>query len=229
MKASGWSRLYLKSNYGSAGSGVVACETAGRGRAQAWTSIEMVDGSDGVRLYNSRRIRCYRTSSELATLIDSLCRHDVHSETWIPKAGLNGQRFDLRVVVIGGRPTHVAVRTGSSPLTNLHLGNTRTGPEAVIQRMGPTAWKDLMETCAAVGRLFSRTLHVGIDVAVTPGFRRHVVLEVNAFGDLLKGVTAHGLSTYQQEIQTLLRGWGTPAVDRPDGEVMTGEMEAVRC
>jgi hypothetical protein len=229
MKTAGWCRVYLKANYGSAGSGVIAYEAAGGGREQAWTSIEMVDDPGGVRLYNSRRIRCYRRSSELKTLVDQLCRHDVHSEAWIPKAGLNGRRFDLRVVVIGGYPTHVAVRASSSPLTNLHLGNTRADPEEVIRRMGPEAWQGLMGTCTAVGRLFARTLHVGIDVAVTPGFRRHVVLEVNAFGDLLKGVTANGLSTYQTEILALLGGWGTPGADRADETVVADATGAVRC
>ncbi len=229
MKAAGWGRVYLKSNYGSAGSGVIAYEAAGGGREQAWTSIEIADGPGGVRLYNSRRIRRYRRSSELKTLVDQLCRHDVHTEAWIPKAGLNGRRFDLRVVVIAGCPTHVTVRASTSPLTNLHLGNTRVDPEEVIRRMGPEAWQGLMETCTAVGRLFARTLHIGIDVAVTPGFRRHVVLEVNAFGDLLKGVIANGLSTYQGEILAMLGGWGTPGADRAEETVAADIAGAIRC
>lgn len=226
MEGAGWSRVYLKINYGSAGSGVVAYEMATGGREQAWTSIEMVNSAGGVRLYNSRRIRRYGTHAELATLIDALCHHDVHSEVWIPKAGLNGRRFDLRVVAIGGHPTHVAVRAGSSPLTNLHLGNVRSDPDEVIGRMGPNGWPGLMKTCMVVGRLFPRTLHVGIDVAVTPGFRRHAVLEVNAFGDLLKGIAADGLSTYEVEIQTLLGGWGPPAIAE-DGESVSTDLTGV--
>lgn len=207
MKCAGWARLYLKLNHGSAGSGVVAYETGGHGREQAWTSVEIAKGSDGVRLYNSRKIRRYTRAGDISVLVDQLCQHDVHTEAWIPKAGLGNRRLDLRVVVVAGRPTHVVVRTGTSPLTNLHLGNMRAGPEGLMQRMGPAAWQDLMSTCVAVSRLFPRSLHLGLDIAITPGFRRHVVLEVNAFGDLLKDVSAAGMSTYETEVKALNEGW----------------------
>jgi len=41
-------------------------------------------------------------------------------------------------------------------------------------------------------------------VAVLPGFARHVVLEANAFGDLLHGVTHRGETTYEAEASALV-------------------------
>ncbi len=37
----------------------------------------------------------------------------------------------------------------------------------------------------------------------TPGFRRHYLLEVNAFGDLLPGIVHRGCDTYQAEIDSV--------------------------
>ena len=44
----------------------------------------------------------------------------------------------------------------------------------------------------------------GIDVAVAAGLARHYVLEVNAFGDLLKGITTgQGLDAYDVQLQAM--------------------------
>ena len=43
----------------------------------------------------------------------------------MPKAGLAGHVFDLRVVVIAGRARHAVVRMSRGPMTNLHLLNRR--------------------------------------------------------------------------------------------------------
>ncbi len=47
------------------------------------------------------------------------------------------------------------------------------------------------------------SLYAGVDVVISPGFRRHAVLEINAFGDLLPGVLFEGLDTYTAELAAL--------------------------
>ena len=89
-------------------------------------------------------------------------------------------------------------------MTNLHLLNERAEASAIRDRMRPKAWAELLSTCRRVAFLFPRTLHVGIDIAVGPGYRSHVVLEANAFGDLLNDVTDNGLNTYEAEVAALL-------------------------
>ena len=38
---------------------------------------------------------------------------------------------------------------------------------------------------------------------ILPGWQQHAVLEINAFGDLLPGITHRGLDTYESELKTV--------------------------
>jgi glutathione synthase/RimK-type ligase-like ATP-grasp enzyme len=195
MRQAGCPRVFVKLAHGSSASGVAAYQTDGR-RHQATTTVEMVHVGGELRLYNSRRIRVYRELPEIAALIDALCRHRVHVEQWLPKAGLDGRTVDLRVVVIGGQARHTVVRLSRSPMTNLHLLNDRGDPATLRARMGPAAWDAACQTCERALVPFAGSLYAGIDLLVAPDYRRHAVLEVNAFGDLLLGITDRGEDTY---------------------------------
>ena len=195
-------RVFVKPAHGSSASGVVAFEVGGH-RRQATTTVEMVRRDGEVRLYNSRRIRVYREPGAIATLIDMLCRQRVHVEQWLPKAGIDERTFDLRVVVIAGRARHAVVRMSRSPMTNLHLLNARGNLDAVVVRMGAAAWDAARRTCEQAARLFPGSLYLGIDVLISPGYRSHAILEVNAFGDLLPAVLSNGVDTYAAEVLAL--------------------------
>jgi hypothetical protein len=72
--------------------------------------------------------------------------------------------------------------------------------------MGEKAWAATRRTCAQVMTgCFGDSLYGGIDLRVAPDYRRHTVLEVNAFGDLLPGVMSDGLDTYASEISEFIR------------------------
>ena len=60
-----------------------------------------------------------------------------------------------------------------------------------------------MTTC------FPGSLHGGLDLLIAPDFRRHALLEVNAFGDLLPDLLWEGEDTYTAQVRAALRG------DRP--------------
>lgn len=203
MTEAGIGRVFVKLAHGSSASGVVAFAADGR-RQLAITTVEAVRDAGELRLYNSRVIRRVDDDGEVAELIDALARERVHVERWVPKAGIDGHAFDLRVVVIAGRPEHIVVRMSRGPITNLHLGNRRGDRETVQARMSPVAWRSAMDSCARAAATFPGCLHAGVDLLIAPGFRRHAVLEVNAFGDLLHGVTSRGLDTYSAEISALL-------------------------
>ena len=179
------SRVFVKLSHGSSGSGVVALQIHGQ-QQRATTTVELDRDGDRVSLFNSRRIRTYTDGAEIQLLIDRLCRHGVHVEEWIPKAGIDERIFDLRVVGIAGQPRHVVVRSSLSPITNLHLLNQRDNADAVRNRLGEASWSELMTTCSRVLRLFPESFCMGIDVAVHSDWHGHSVLEVNAFGDHLK-------------------------------------------
>ncbi len=203
MAAEGCRRVFVKLAHGSSASGVVAYETDGR-RHQAFTTAEAVRSRGALHLYNSRRVRRYRDTLEIAEIVDALCRHHVHVEEWLPKAGVEGKAADLRVVVIAGRARHTVVRRSRGPITNLHLLNERADAEALRGRMTETAWAALRTTCERAAACFPATLYCGLDVLVTPDLHHHAVLEVNAFGDLLPGLCDGGEDTYEAEIRAAL-------------------------
>ncbi len=203
MRTTGCRRVFVKLAHSSSASGVVAYRTNGT-RQQALTTVEMVHQDGELRLYNSRRLRCYDRVADIAELIDALTREGARVEEWVPKAGMAEHVFDLRVVVIAGQARHVVVRLSRGPMTNLHLLNSRGDFAAVLARLGPEAWRAARRTCEQAAAVFPDTLHLGIDLLITPDFRRHVVLEGNAFGDLLPGVHSHGMDTYEAEIRALL-------------------------
>ncbi|MFD3540271.1 STM4014 family protein [Streptomyces sp. NPDC058662] len=206
MDLHGMPRVFVKLAHGSSASGVVAVETAGRGRVRATTSVETAeDGS----LHNSLRVRRLTVEREIAALVDALAPDGLHVERWWPKASLAGRTADLRVVVVAGRATHAVVRTSRSPMTNLHLGGSRGDLSAAVEAAGPR-WSDALDICERAAACFPGTLCVGVDLLPAVGWRRFAVAEVNAFGDLLPGLSglpgsgAEGLDTYAAQVAAAL-------------------------
>jgi hypothetical protein len=206
-------RVFVKPAHGSSASGVVALQTAPGGRIRATTSAAPARARAGhpdPGYFNSLRVRTYETESEVVRLIDALAPDGLHVERWLPKAALDGRVLDLRVVVIAGEPSHVVVRTSRSPMTNLHLGGSRGDVDAVREAFGEPGWARALDACARTAACFPRSLMVGVDLLVQIGWRRYAVGEVNAFGDLLPGITGlpgtrfEGLDTYTAQVTAAL-------------------------
>ncbi|GAA2105884.1 STM4014 family protein [Actinomadura alba] len=212
MMEAGWGRVFVKPAHGSSASGVVALQSA-PGRIKAVTSA--VPGEHG-GLRNSLRVRSYETEYEVAALIDALAPDGLHVERWLPKVSLGGRALDLRVVVVAGTPTHAVVRTSRHPMTNLHLGGARGDLDAVREALGEPGWRRALEVCAGAAACFPGSLMVGVDLLIGIGWRRLAVAEVNAFGDLLPGLTglpgsgAEGLDAYAAQVAAALT-WKVPA------------------
>jgi glutathione synthase/RimK-type ligase-like ATP-grasp enzyme len=204
MEAHRCRRVFVKLAHGSSASGVVAFQTNGT-QHRATTTVEVVRDAGDLKLFNSRRIKVLSNVSQIAELVNALCRHQVHVEEWLPKAGWQGRVFDLRVMVIGGKAQHAVVRTSRTPMTNLHLLNERGDVDAVRARVGESNWRTAMETCERVMQLFPESLYSGLDLMWTPDLRRHAIIEANAFGDLLPAVLHQGRDTYGAEIEAMLQ------------------------
>ncbi|MFE5591136.1 STM4014 family protein [Streptomyces sp. NPDC056549] len=207
----GLRRVFVKLAHGSSASGVLAVETNGAGRVQATTSVERA--ADG-RLFNSLRVRRYTSEREVAAIVDALAPDGLHVERWVPKATQAGRAADLRVVVIDGRATHAVLRTSRSPMTNLHLGGARGDLDAARAAIAAAGgrWEDALGVCERAAAVFPGTRCVGVDLLPTSGWRRFAVGEVNAFGDLLPGLTglpgggAEGLDTYGAQVAAQFPG-----------------------
>lgn len=210
----GWDKVFAKIANGSSASGVAAIDLQGDVTAQ--TSVELVEDAaapGGVRLYNSLRTQRYQGEAAVGRLIDLLAGHRLQLERWLPKAQTEGREFDLRVVVTAGEPTHWVMRVSRhSPMTNLHLGNERGDLPALRAKLQAvaadcdgrsleqSAWEEIEQLCRDTAAVFPEAHYAGLDVMLSPAGLR--ILECNAYGDLLPGVTDdQGLKTHQRQLQ----------------------------
>ncbi|MFC8093467.1 STM4014 family protein [Streptomyces sp. NPDC057301] len=203
----GLRRIFVKPAHGSSASGVLAVESAPGGRLRATTSVERTPSG---ALHNSLRLRVHEDEATIGALVDALAPDGLHVERWLPKASLAGRSADLRVVV-AGRATHAVVRTAAGPITNLHLGGRRGDLDAVRAAVSLAGgdWPTALRICERAAAAFPGTPCVGVDLLPAVGWRRFAVGEVNAFGDLLPGLTglpggpAEGLDTYAAQVAAL--------------------------
>jgi len=199
---------FIKIRHGSSASGVVALTVRGS-RRRAVTSVEMVRGADGIELYNSLTVRTYLRDSDIDDLLGVLALDGLHGEQWVPKLRVLGQGCDLRVVTVGGRATHVVVRSSASPMTNLHLGGQRGDVASFQASVGEKRWLAILELAESAASCFPGVHCLGIDVL--PGADGiDCVGEVNAYGDLLPnlmglpGTSGEGVGTYGAQVRSLI-------------------------
>lgn len=195
-------RLIIKLRYGYSAMGAVALEWRGS-LVRAITTVEVVWSDGRPRLFVSKRPRVLRREFEIAWLIDTLGMEGILVEEWLPKARWNGRPFDLRLVTIGGAVRHVVGRAGSSPFTNLNLDAVRIPRDAVLETIGD-AWPEVRRTAEQAAATIPDAGMLGLDVLVRPCRKRFALLEANAFGDYLPGLTHCGLSTYEAQFRNLL-------------------------
>ncbi|WP_394835501.1 STM4014 family protein [Pendulispora rubella] len=195
MREQGMPRVFVKLAHGSSASGVVALHADARG-VHALTTVER----SGSKLYNSKRLLFYRDVRALAAIYETLACEGLHIEAWLPKIGLDNRPVDLRILVIAGRARHVVARAGHGPITNLHIGARRADPERLRAKIGDSAWARAVATAEKASKTFPNSLAVGVDLLVEPDPRRIAVLEMNAFGDLLRGALHDGEDPYEAQL-----------------------------
>lgn len=194
----GLRELYVKLSCGSSAS-CLALWRIGPSSDVVLTTMETANGG----FYNSLRLRRYERPADVERVLSFLLCEGAHVEAAIEKARLDGRHTDCRVLVVAGEPAFTVVRTSAHPITNLHLGGQR-GDLAALRALCPAdVFERAMESCRAIGRHYA-TWHVGIDLLFERGFEGHRVVEANAFGDLLPGLSRGGLDTYGWEIQAVL-------------------------
>ena len=199
MIAAGWASVFVKLTGGSSASGL-AVFVHHRHREHAMTTVE----DCGDARYNTRKIQRLVDRHKIDRLLGFLLAEGAIVERAVPKAKLGGRYCDLRVLVIDGEPAFVVARTAAHPITNLNLGGRRGDVAALRELVPGEAWERAMASCVAVQRA-SGAFHVGVDVLLSPGFAEHVVIEGNAFGDLLPNLERDGLDVYGWQIRRAIR------------------------
>ncbi len=189
-------RVFVKLKYGSSASGVVALQLKPDGsQVRATTSVAYRCDGDQIRLYNCLKINHYRDEAEIASVLNRLIEEGVYVERWVPKSVYGEYSFDVRMLITGQVARHRLIRMSRSPITNLHLGNRRgvleqhVSDDAILTRLEATA-------LAAIGQVPGAN-HMAPDIALTSRSYKPVVLEINAFGDLLPGWLYDGNSTQE--------------------------------
>src|SRR5262249_44147684 len=116
IRARRWAAAYVKLNTGSSAS-AVAGAPALAGPARAISSIARLGGE----FFSTRRLVRHE-GEDLRAVLDFLIREGVCVQQGIRMAQIDGQNFDVRVVVIYGQPAFTIFRLSGQPMTNLHLG-----------------------------------------------------------------------------------------------------------
>lgn len=203
LRARRWPTAYVKLNTGSSATGIVVVHALDD-EPWAVTSMAQLGG----HFYNTRRLRRVRGRA-LESALEFVLREGAVVQQGVPMAQIDGQNFDLRIVIIRGRPAFSIFRLSPNPMTNLHLGGQR-GEWARCRAAVPTrAWLDALDDCVAAAGCFD-TIVAGIDVVFERGFFRHHVLEVNAFGDFFPGwKDERGRTVHEVEIEGTAKvmGW----------------------
>lgn len=195
----GWPVAYLKLNTGASGTGIVVVQFDG----SAWSGTTTLLRR-GNEFFNTRRLQPV-SGVELRACVAFLLREGITVQRGIPHAQLDGQNADLRVVCLGGKPAATVFRLSPHPITNLHLGGRRGEWQRCRDAIPTRCWLDALDSASTAAGCFD-SLMVGVDVVFEPGFRRHAVLEVNAFGDFFPGWTdPTGRSLHQVELAARLR------------------------
>ncbi|MFA8019616.1 STM4014 family protein [Bremerella cremea] len=191
-------RTMVKMAHGSGGVGCIALHWS-HGRVRAFMSSQTLAMAAPELADLSVPIQVLSDERSLAYVIEQLVPEQIHLEHWLAKAKHQGNPFDLRVVVIAGRPRHAIARVGRSPFTNLNLGGQRLGLDQLDGSERVNLWSQVESMAAKVANCFPQTLSFGLDLLLTPTGQLNV-LEVNAFGDLLLNVLSEGQDPYAAEI-----------------------------
>jgi glutathione synthase/RimK-type ligase-like ATP-grasp enzyme len=176
---------------------------------RAFTPLQFFRSGTTHWLYCSKSIRCIHDELEIALIVNRLCLEKCHVEEWLPKSSIGNERFDVRVVTIGGKVTHQVARLSKGPMTNLNLGNRRMQEPELVKKIpwyNDLSNPSILNVCEDVARAFPQMATLGIDLLVRPD-RSIAVLEVNAFGGLLNGTEHQGKSTYEMEVDFVIQNW----------------------
>jgi glutathione synthase/RimK-type ligase-like ATP-grasp enzyme len=194
MREQGSGRCFLKPLHGSSASGVCALRWTPQ-HQQLIAPLQIRSAGGRPTLINSLKVRTYTTRADIELILGLLLPQGMIQETWIPKLTLPEGAVDLRVLVIAGAARHWVVRQSRHPMTNLHLGNRRGDESALEELIGFARLDAAFRLAEQAAACFPDSLYAGVDVLLDTQHRA-LVGEINAFGDLLPGLTHRGETAY---------------------------------
>ncbi|MEJ2612929.1 MAG: STM4014 family protein [Candidatus Thiodiazotropha sp.] len=195
MDDNGLKRVFIKPRYGSGASGILALDRRPH-LLSALTTIEVANDS----WFNTRKLRHLRGHETIAPIIDRLAGWGLHCERWMPKLRIGPFETDCRFLIVDGHVDFAVLRKSRSPITNLHLLNQRADISEVRSLLSQDVWNQIEITLSGIARMFPKSFHLAVDLAIHANRRDHFVLEINAFGDFLQNVFHQGMNSYQWQL-----------------------------
>ena len=199
IDSAGIDTAFAKLRTGSSATGIIAINSKDQPNSGLTSMIE-IEGD----IFNTLRLQTVE-SDTLERLLNFLLNEGLCVQRGISKARIDGQSFDLRVIVIDGEPEFTIFRLSNAPMTNLHFGGRRGDFEQCRRRIPTRVWLDAMDSCVEAAAQFDSHM-VGVDLVFERGYFAHYILEVNAFGDFFPGWRdPQGRTIYQAELESLQR------------------------
>lgn len=178
--------VFVKPLYGSGAAGIIALSlNPVTKKMLAYTAAVL----DGDMLFQQKRIRKITDEKEIEKIVNAITSLDVIVERWYPKADLNGNPFDFRIVWQFGHIEYVVARKSSTPITNLHLNNGAVLLDEILE--SKESWnngnllKDIEQLCKSAMILYPNTHVAGLDVMLDKKSGKPRIIEINGQGDLL--------------------------------------------
>lgn len=197
-----WQNPYVKLAYGSNASGIAKIELT-ESELKGFTTVAQI----GYRFYNTYKVR-WLPEHEITPVLKFLIEEHATVQSAVEKTKLDGDDFDVRVVMSGGEVLATVFRASRHPITNLHLGGYRADADRCRKLIPKRSWADAMEICRQAASLFE-TATAGIDLAFDRRTFEPTILEINAFGDFFPRLTDdHGRSVHELEIASTMKRFG---------------------
>ena len=188
---------FLKPRYGSGAGGIMAIRyQPNRTKWVVYTTLRQVDGV----IHNTKRINRLSVEKEIIPLAEAVIQTEAILEEWIPKAQLQGENYDLRVVCRESEIDYIVVRCSKGSITNLHLNNKAHwwNELSLSEEVRQQIYFQCQEAVQSLDLQYA-----GVDVLIERGTDIPYIIEVNGQGDhVYQDMFAHN-SIYTQQIKNI--------------------------
>ena len=188
---------FLKPRYGSGAGGIMAIRyQPNRNKWVVYTTLRQVDGV----IHNTKRINRLSVEKEIIPLAEAVIQTEAILEEWIPKAQLQGENYDLRVVCRESEIDYIVVRCSKGSITNLHLNNKAHwwNELSLSEEVRQQIYFQCQEAVQSLDLQYA-----GVDVLIERGTDIPYIIEVNGQGDHVYQDMFDHNSIYTQQIKNI--------------------------
>lgn len=201
MRETGNHQVFIKPVVGSGAAGVSAFRCLSLTRMALYTcAFESAESG----FVNTKRLRRFDRPEEILPLLDRLLELDCIVERWYAKSDYQGFSYDLRAVVRDGAIDFLLARLSKGPITNLHLNNRPLKAEEL--GLPEETLISIAELCKQAVSCFPGLRSAGIDLLLTKGSKKPVIIEMNAQGDLMYQDIFYENKIYRRQAE-LMKRW----------------------